>query len=89
MSALRLKLDISADEFLAHLTEAVYRIALHHHFQKTFIDVALELQQVLREVIRQDMAVIDACGLHAVCQEATEYEPWSEIAERIYEELDP
>lgn len=85
MAGFHLKFQVDPDDFLGHLTEAAYNVALRHGLQVPFTEIKLGLFDALREVIRKDMFVSDECGLHVICQEATQFEPWSDEAKKIYE----
>lgn len=87
MAALHVKFEMTPDEFLAHLTSAAYLVALKRGAPKgSFLDFQLELREALREVIRRDMFASEQCGLLTVCQEGDRMDPWSEGAERLYED---
>ncbi|MBI2082166.1 MAG: hypothetical protein HYT76_01220 [Deltaproteobacteria bacterium] len=83
MPGLHVKFEISPEEFLSHLADAAYQVALKQGFRGSFIDLRLGLQRALHEMIRKDMFVTDLCGLYTICQEAEKIEPWSEKAEEV------
>lgn len=85
MPGMHLKSEIPPDEFLSHLTEATYRAALVSRTKGSFVDLHLDLLRSVQDVIRRDMFVSDECGLHAVCDEASHFEPWSREAQKAYE----
>lgn len=84
MGGIHLQFGIAPDEFLDHLTEAAYRVALRRGVKGPFTDVIASLTDALREVIRRDMVVSDTCGLYSVCEEALNLEPWSSEAEKVF-----
>lgn len=85
MGGMHVKFEISPEEFLGNLTQAAYQVMVKNGFQKPFIEVELELWDVLREVIRRNMQVSPQCGSHrlGVCDMAERYEPWSKEADAI------
>lgn len=87
MAGIRIKPGISPDDFLAHISEAAYRVALRHGFKKPFIDMELDLERALRGVMGKDMLVSDLCGLYGVCQEAVNFDLWTPQAEETLSEL--
>jgi hypothetical protein len=52
-----LRLDAPAEEFLASLTDAAYRVALKHGFSGSFVDLQLELWSALRGVAASHLNV--------------------------------
>jgi hypothetical protein len=46
------EVDRRAEEYLAELTDAAYRVALRHGLKGAFVDVELELWRALRHVVR-------------------------------------
>jgi len=52
----RLRLDTSAEDFLARLTDAAYRVSLKHGFSGNFVDLQLELWSTLRNVVARQLA---------------------------------
>ncbi|MBI2981225.1 MAG: hypothetical protein HYY44_02815 [Deltaproteobacteria bacterium] len=83
MPGLHVKFELSPEDFLSHLTEAAYQVALKQGFRGSFVDLRLGLQRALREMIKKDMFVTDLCGLYTICQEAEKLEPWSKEAEKV------
>jgi hypothetical protein len=51
----RLRLDTSAEDFLARLTDAAYRVSLKHGFSGSFVDLQLELWSTLRNVVARQV----------------------------------
>lgn len=86
MAGFHVKFDVPPEEFLAHLTQAVYRAALKHGLKVPFIKVEMDIQNAIREVIRRDMFVADVCGMYTVCHEASRFDPWSKEAKEAYDE---
>ncbi len=43
MSGIHVRFEVSPEDFLAHLTEAVYAVALQHGFKDSFLKVQLDL----------------------------------------------
>ena len=87
MAGIRVKPSISPEEFLAHLSEAAYRVALRHGFKTPFVEMELDLEQALHEVMRMDMVISDLCGLNQVCYEAMNYELWTPEADKTFAEM--
>lgn len=85
MSGIHVRFEVSPEDFLAHLTEAVYAVALQHGFKDSFLKVQLDLWDALREVIRKDMLVATQCGSESlgICTASSRAEPWSKGAEKI------
>jgi hypothetical protein len=52
-----LRLDGTAEEFLATLTDAAYRVALKHNRGGNFLDLELELWAALRRVVASQVHV--------------------------------
>jgi hypothetical protein len=52
----RWRLDSSAEDFLARLTDAAYRVSLKHGFSGNFIDLQLELWSTLRNVVARQLS---------------------------------
>ncbi|MBI2066951.1 MAG: hypothetical protein HY539_01165 [Deltaproteobacteria bacterium] len=84
MPGLYVKFEILPDEFLSHLTEAAYRVALRQGLKGSFLDFELCLRKEICDVIQRDMLVSDLCGLYTICEEAMKCQPWSREAENIY-----
>lgn len=83
MGEIHVKWNVSPEEFLADLTDAVYQVVLKSGFGTPFIEMELDIQFALREVIRKDMSVShDSQG----CGTIREVEPWSFAADVIFEE---
>lgn len=57
MRRTRLNFGTAAEELLAELTDAAYRVALKHQFKGSFIDVQLDLWSALREVIGKEVLI--------------------------------
>lgn len=53
------KPDITPEQFLANLTDAVYQVTLRAGINVSFIKLQLDLHDALREVISVDMLVSD------------------------------
>lgn len=53
----RLRLDTSAEDFLARLTDAAYRVSLKHGFSGSFVDLQLELWSTLRNVVARQVTL--------------------------------
>lgn len=87
MPGLHVKFDVRPEEFLSHLADAAYRVAIKRGFKGSFLDFELELYKSLREVIKKDMVVADLCGLFTVCQESDRYEPWSKKSDEVYRDF--
>ncbi|OAI49930.1 hypothetical protein AYO44_18185 [Planctomycetaceae bacterium SCGC AG-212-F19] len=51
------RLPAATEEFLAHLTDAAYRVALKHKCQGYFVDVQLDLWAALRKVVAHELDV--------------------------------
>ena len=84
MPGLHVKFDVRPEEFLSHLADAAYRVAIKRGFKGSFLDFELGLYESLREVIKKDMVVDDLSGLFTVCQESDRYEPWSQKSEELF-----
>jgi hypothetical protein len=52
----RLRLDSSAEDLLARLTDTAYRVSLKHGFSGNFLDLQLELWSALRQVLARQLA---------------------------------
>ncbi len=85
MAGMHLRFHISPQCFLEELTEAAYQTALKHRAGTSFVELELELWDTLREVIRKNMLVSEACGKNKLCKckEVGEMEPWSKEAESL------
>ncbi len=77
MPGILVKPDISPENFLSHLANAALKVTLHHSENQSMKDYRSAFEMALRDVIRKDMVVTDACGLFTVCSEGERYEPWS------------
>ncbi len=88
MPGLHVRFEVSPEDFLAHLTEAVYAVAMQHGFKDSFLKMELELWDALREIIRKDMWVATQCGSEklGICTASCRSEPWSKEAEKILED---
>lgn len=86
MSGIHVKFDVNPEDFLAHLTEAAYKVALKHGLSVPFIEVELEMQQALRAVVGKDMQASPACGATETCKQAVRHEPWSREAKSLFRE---
>lgn len=75
MTGVHVRFEISPEDFLAHLTEAVYEVALKHGINVPFVKIELDFYEALRNVIRRDMRESPACGASKECVEALRYEP--------------
>jgi len=53
--------DVRAEELVAELAQAAYRVALRHGIKGPFIDVELDLWRELRRVLAKRERV-DLCG---------------------------
>jgi hypothetical protein len=53
--------DVRAEELLAELAQAAYRVALRHGIKGPFIDIELDLWRELRRVLARREGV-DPCG---------------------------
>lgn len=78
---IHVKPDISADEFLGELTDAVYRVALDYQIKGPVDAFRRDIQEALRGVMQRGMFVTGVCGLLTTCREAEWFEPWSREAE--------
>jgi hypothetical protein len=56
VSAPRWRLDNSAEDFLATVTDAAYRVSLKHGFSGNFVDLQLELWSTLRNVVARQLS---------------------------------
>jgi len=45
-----------------------------------------KIRNALKEVLQQEIALNDTCGLSLACKEAVLYPPWSPEAEKILSE---
>lgn len=66
MEGIHLRFEITLEQFLEDLTQAVYKIALEYRAGGTFIELQLELWNALREIVRKDMLVSKQCGSRKV-----------------------
>ena len=83
MAGIHVRFEISPEDFLCHLSEAAYRVALKHGFKVPFYEIELDFLKALREVIRKDMMASPACGSEP-CREADRFGPWSEEAGKLF-----
>jgi hypothetical protein len=84
MAGIHVKFDTQPEEFLGQLTEAAYRVALKGGFKASFIDVELDMQEALRDVIRQYMVACSYCGKTQKCIKAIRHEPFSAEANKLF-----
>ncbi len=85
MPGLHVKFEISPEDFLTHLTDAAYRVALQQGFRGSFLDLKLGIQRALHDLIQREMFVTDLCGLFTICREAAQMDPWSKEAGQYFE----
>lgn len=87
MSGMHIKFGVTPEEFLGHLTEAAYRSALKHGFKASFMDVALDMQEALRQVMSEDILVSESCGSEGCLAFKKEsLKVWSESAKSFFKE---
>ena len=84
MAGIHVDFKVSPEEFAAHLSAAVYQVALEYGFTGSFMDFELEVHRAIREVIRKEMRVSSMCGTFPECQAARRCEPWSEEAKQMF-----
>ena len=70
MSGIHVKFEITAEELLAELTDAAYRVALTHGKEASFLEMELALQKELRKVIQKTMDFSSACGTFEECKKS-------------------
>ena len=83
MSGIHVTFDVSPEEFLCELTKGAYAVALKHGFQASFIEVELDMQEALREVLKKNTLVSEACGSHE-CRKASRFKIDSPEAKKIF-----
>lgn len=86
MAGIHVRFEVTPELFLAHMTEAAYRVALQHGFKVPFDMIELDFLKALREVIGRDMQVSPACGHSQECRDAERFEPWSQAAGKLFQE---
>lgn len=85
MAGIHVKFEVSPENFLAHLTDAAYQVALKHGLQVPFIKVELDLHQALRKIIDQDMLVSESCGAsECLAFKKESLKPWSKDAKKFF-----
>lgn len=87
MAGIHVRFDVSPEEFLAHITDAAYEVALRHGFRVPFVEVEIDLHRALRNVINRDMLVSEACGsAECLSFKKESFEPWTEKAKKLFGE---
>lgn len=87
MSGIHVRFEVSPDEFLSHLTETAYRVALKHGLMVSFVEMELDLQKALRRIIQKDMLVSEACGSpECLALKKEGLGPWSDTAKKLFKE---
>ncbi len=87
MGELHVKFNVSPEEFLADLTQAVYQVVLKAGFDIPFIKMELDLQSALREVIRKDMLVSEGLKNRSLLF-VKKITPWSVDANIIFKKIE-
>ncbi len=83
MSGVHVKFNVSPEEFLSELTRAVYQVALKHGLKASFVDVELDLHEVLRGVLQENTWVCEKCGTNE-CRKAHRFRPFSSEARKMF-----
>lgn len=85
MAGSHLKFNISPDEFVDHLTEAAYRVALRNGLKAPFVDVEMGIRGAIRRVISRDIRVTAICGLMPHCTVARRIRPFTKEADDLFQ----
>ena len=89
MAGIHVRFEVTPEKFLADLTSAAYQVALKHGFRTPFDQVELDLLKALRQVIKEEMQVSQACGSpECLALKKDAVEPWSGQAIRLFHEED-
>ena len=85
MPGMHVKFAILPEDFLGHLTEAAYHVALKHGLKAPFLEVEMDLYEALRKTMEEDMLVCETCGSKAcLATKRKSVDVWSEDATHLY-----
>jgi len=82
----QLRVEIELTRFLDDLTTAIEKALSTEISPSQILQSREKIRNALKEVLQQEIALNDTCGLSLACKEAVLYPPWSPEAEKILSE---
>lgn len=87
MAGAHVRFEVSPENFLAHLTDAAFEVALKHGLKVPFIEIELDLHEALRRIIEVDLLVSEACGSpECLALKKESLGPWTPAAKKLFKE---
>lgn len=83
MTKYQLRVEIDLTRFLDDLTAAIEKALSTQIPASMILNNREKIRNALKEVLNQEIAFNDTCGLSLACKEAVLYPPWSPEAEKI------